>query len=266
VKVVAGNSPAILIAAVMMLAPIAAHAEGAWSGDVPAKARSLAERGRMLHDAGDYANAIVAFTQAYVIAPSPALLFNLAQSYHLLGDCDDAALMYRRYLATKPTAEGRVLAESHLANIERCIHKLSLHIPVETATGVLVAPKPDPLAKATVVATPPPKAQIEKDIGVGLVLGGSVALAVAGYYAVQAHSAANDVDALYARGATWDEIAPIDSRGRSAATNARLFGGGAAIGIGAGVALYLLGRHSEQVPVTVAPTGRGVEVSMLWAF
>jgi tetratricopeptide (TPR) repeat protein len=261
-----GSCPAILIAAVMMLAPIAARAEGAWQGDVPAKARSLAERGRLLHDAGDYANAIVAFTQAYVIAPSPALLFNLAQAYRLLGDCDDAALMYRRYLATKPSPEGRALAELHLANVERCIRKLSLHIPVETSNGVMVASKPDPLATAAVVSAPSHKAQIEKDIGVGLVLGGSVALVAAGYYAVQAHSAANQVDALYAKGANWEDIAPIDSRGRSAATNARLFGGGAALGIGVGVALYLLGRHSEHIPVTVVPTSHGADVSMLWAF
>jgi tetratricopeptide (TPR) repeat protein len=266
VKSGSANARAIVVATAMMLSPTLAWAENAWSGEVPAKARSLAERGRAFHDSGDYANAIIAFTQAYVIAPSPALLFNLAQAYRLQGNCDDAALMYRRYIATNPSPEGRALAEGHLANMERCIHKLSLHIPVETATGVMVAPKPDPLAKATAIASPSPKAQIEKDIGIGLVLGGSVALAVAGYYAVQAHSAANDVDALYARGATWNEIAPIDSRGRAAATNARLFGGGAAIGIGTGVALYLLGRHSEQVPVTVAPTGRGVEVSMLWAF
>ena len=35
------------------------------------------------------------------------LLFNLAQAYRLQGNCDDAALMYRRYLATNPGVEQR---------------------------------------------------------------------------------------------------------------------------------------------------------------
>src|SRR5262245_12927006 len=121
---------AIAVAIAPILAPIAAAADSAAPGAVPAKARTLAERGRASHDAGDYASAIAAFTQAYVIAPSPALLFNLAQAYRLQGDCEDAALMYRRYLATNPSPEGRALAEMHLASVERCIHMLSLHIPV----------------------------------------------------------------------------------------------------------------------------------------
>ena len=74
--------------------------------EVPAKARALAERGRADHDRGDYGAAIAEFTEAYALAPSPALLFNLAQAYRLAGRCDDAALMYRRYLTGDP-APGR---------------------------------------------------------------------------------------------------------------------------------------------------------------
>src|SRR5215470_17918444 len=113
-----------VLAALALAAPAEVRADNAWSGAVPAKARALAERGRALHDAGDYASAITAFTQAYVIAPSPALLFNLAQAYRLQGDCEDASLMYRRYLASSPSAEERALAESQLAAVERCMHKL----------------------------------------------------------------------------------------------------------------------------------------------
>jgi len=89
---------------------------------IPQKARLLAERGRALHDAGDYGNAIIAFKEAYVIAPSSGLLFNLAQAYRLQGNCDDAALMYRRYLDTAPSRDGRALAVGHLVTVERCAH------------------------------------------------------------------------------------------------------------------------------------------------
>jgi len=248
----------------MVVAPIAWA--DSWSGQVPAKARALAERGRKLHDAGDYANAIAAFTQAYAMAPSPALLFNLAQAYRLQGDCDDAALMYRRYLATNPGLERSALAESQLANMERCIHKLALHIPVETAAGAAVPPPPVEITAAADPSGPSHKARIEKDVGVGLMAGGSVALALTAYYAVKAHNASNDVAAAYARGAHWPEVAPIDARGKTAARHAQIAGGGAALGIAGGVAMYLLGRHHEAAPVAIATTGHGVELSMSWAF
>lgn len=266
----ASSGPAILVAAAVIAIPPAARAEGSWSGEVPAKARSLAERGRQLHDAGDYAAAITAFTQAYVIAPSPALLFNLAQAYRLQGNCDDAALMYRRYLATSPTPEGRVLAEAHLATVERCLRKLSLNIPVETPQGIVIKPRSGSLM-ASEASEPGPGgsrlAQFEKDVGVGLMLGGTVVLGLAGYYAIEAHSAAGEVAAAYEKGAKWKDVAPIDSRGKSAAANAKLLGGGGAIGVAGGVALYLLGRHTERRTLpTVTPTGRGVAVNMSWAF
>jgi len=201
-----------------------------------------------------------------VIAPNPALLFNLAQAYRLQGNCDDAALMYRRYLATNPDPEQRALAEFHLAAVERCVHKLALHIPVETASGhVITAPPPQPLLVAAPVPTSS-RAQIEKDIGIGLVLGGGVSLAVAAYYAVQAHDAADEVAAGYAQGAKWKDIAATDARGRSAATTAKVFGTGGALGLAGGIVTYLIGRHNEQPPVTIATTRHGVAIGARWAF
>jgi tetratricopeptide repeat protein len=258
----------ILAAIVAAIAPViaATPARGdAMPGDpVPAKARTLANRGRAAHDAGDYTAAIAAFTQAYVIAPSPALLFNLAQAYRLQGNCDDAALMYRRYLATNPGAEQRLLAEAHLASVERCLHKLALHIPVETASGRPIAA---PAASAIALAAPVSRrAQIEQDIGLGLAIGGGVSLAVAAYYAVQAHEAETDVGAAFARGGRWSDIAPNDARGKSAATAARWFGAGGALGVASGIVTYLIGRRDEGPPLTVATTRHGVEFGVRWAY
>ena len=260
-------SASALVAIALAVVPLPALADNAWSGGVPAKARALAERGRASHDAGDYAAAIAAFTQAYVMAPSPALLFNLAQAYRLQGDCDDAALMYRRYLATNPSPEGRALAEMHLASVERCIHMLSLHIPVESPSGRIVAPAPrEKLAAALVAPAPSRKAAIEKDVGIGLAIGGSVAIAAAAYYAVVAHNAANDVAEAYAKGAKWKDVAATDERGKTASSRAKLLGAGGAIGIAGGIVTYLIGQHTESAPVTVATTRQGVEVGMSWAF
>ncbi|HEU4730943.1 MAG TPA: tetratricopeptide repeat protein [Kofleriaceae bacterium] len=259
-----------LAAVALAVAPATARGDNAWSGNIPAKARALADRGRAYHDAGDYAAAIAAFTQAYVIAPSPALLFNLAQAYRLQGSCDDAALMYQRYLATNPSPEGRALAQTHLASVERCMHKLALHIPLEDTPVQLAIPIP-PAPIAVTKAAPPVsrKAQLEKDIGIGLGLGGSIAVATAVYFTIQAHDAENEVAAAYSRGDKWKDIAPIDERGKTAAADARIFGIGGALGLASGVTLYLLGRHTERAarPVmSVTPTSHGAEASVRWRF
>jgi tetratricopeptide (TPR) repeat protein len=237
------------------------------NASIPAKARALADRGRAFHDAGDYPRAIAAFTQAYVIAPSPALLFNLAQAYRLQGNCDDAALMYRRYLAARPDPEQRALAELHLASVERCLHKIALHIPVETASGRLIVPlAPDALVSPAPAPVVSHRAQLEKNIGTGLAIAGGVSLGIAAYYAVQAHDASDDVAAAYAQGGKWKDVASIDERGKSAATMAKLFGAGGAVGVVGGIVTYLIGRHDEQPPVTVATTRHGVSVGVRWAF
>jgi hypothetical protein len=255
---------ATFLAAALALAPLAAHGDAT---EIPAKARTLAERGRAFHDAGDYPDAITAFTQAYVIAPSPALLFNLAQAYRLQGNCDDAALMYRRYLSTNPEPDQRALAETHLANVERCLHKLALHIPVETGTGRAIVPAASSAAFAARTSPAIPyRAQLEKDVGIGLMIGGSASLAIAAYYAVQAHDAADEVAAAYAKGAKWKDVAPIDARGKSAATAAKVFGAGGAVGVAGGIVSYLMGRRDEHPPVTVATTRHGIAVGVRWAF
>jgi tetratricopeptide (TPR) repeat protein len=253
----------------LTIAPLPARGDAPSSDSIPeripAKARTLADRGRAAHDAGDYPAAIAAFTQAYVIAPSPALLFNLAQAYRLQGNCDDAALMYRRYLATSPGPEQRALAETHLASVERCLHKLALHIPVETASGRVIVPAAQPAA-STAAAPASRRGQIEQDVGLGLAIGGGVSLAVAAYYAIQAHEAENDVGAAFARGGRWADIAPIDARGKSASTTATWFGAGGALGLAGGIVTYLIGRRDEGPPLTVATSRNGLQLGVRWAY
>jgi tetratricopeptide (TPR) repeat protein len=258
-----------LLVAVTLAAPATARADEIASS-VPAKARSLAEKGRAAHDRGDYNGAIVAFTQAYAMAPAPALLFNMAQAYRLQGNCDDAALMYRRYLDTNPGPEARALAEGHLANVERCMHKIALGIPVATPAVAVASPSPSrSLGATTRVERPSNKADLEKDIGMGLVIGGGASLAVAGFYALRAHTASNDVADAYKKGGKWKDIQPLDERGKSASTRAWLFGAGGAIGVAAGVVTYLVGRHTERTSgrtFAVVPTAHGLEAGMSWAF
>jgi tetratricopeptide (TPR) repeat protein len=209
--------------------------------DVPARARALAEHGRICHDRGDYPAAIAAFTEAYVLAPSPALLFDVAQAYRLAGHCDDAAVMYRRYLATDPEPDARALAETQLRAVERC-----------TPAAIASQPRADP-------------GRTKKEVGAALGIGGGLALAGAIYYALQAHDASDQVTATYAKGGAWSSIRDVDANGQHAATMAEVFGATGAIALGAGVALYYAGVRDSRA-ITIVPHTDGAEVHATWHF
>jgi tetratricopeptide (TPR) repeat protein len=254
--------------AVLALATGTAHAGEPGRPDViPQKARALADRGRAFHDAGDYPNAIIAFKEAYVMAPSPGLLFNLAQAYRLQGNCDDAALMYRRYINTGPSSEARGIAEAHLGSVERCVQKRALNIPVDESVGPAPTPgAPDGslFVSDSKAAT---RAELQKDIGIGLAIGGGIAMAAAIYYAFDAHSAATSIEDAYAHGAKWKDVAPIDQRGERSARLAKICGVGGGIAIAGGVALYVIGKRTERLaPIALVPTKHGAEVSVAWRF
>jgi len=238
---------------------------------IPDKARKLAERGRELHGKGDYALAIIAFKEAYVLAPSPGLLFNLAQAYRLQGNCDDAALMYRRFIATNPDPDARAIAEAHLATMDRCIAKRGLNLPMDESMAYLKVPPPEDKTLA-ILESPkaaPPSRRLQKLIGLGIAGAGGIALGTAGVFEYRAYQAQQDVEARYAAGDKWKNIAPIAERGERSASYARAFAIGGGVAAIAGVTVYLLGQRAERnafVPVSVTPAKRGAEVSLAWQF
>jgi len=250
---------AIVVVGLLLLAVRSAYAA---PGSVPDKARQLADKGRTSHEAGDYGAAISAYTEAYAIAPSPALLFNLAQAYRLRGSCDDAALMYRRYLDTAPGPDARMIAEGHLATVERCAHKIALSIPLDAEERAAVPV----VAKQQDIAREEPGLLTQR-IGIALVVGGGLALAGATYYALDARSAEADVEDGYQMGGNGRDLAPIDARGERSAKLATWLGiGGGALVVG-GVTTYLLGRRAERaMPIAFAPRKGGAEVSFAWRF
>lgn len=247
----------------LLAAALAARAAQAGTDDVPAKARALADEGRAAHTAGDYPRAIAAFEAAYVIAPSGALLFNLAQDYRLSGDCDDAVLMYKRFLATDPDPQTQALAREHLAAVEQCAHHPDPRKVVAQAsyTGVALPrlPPPQKLDDPTAAHT---------TLELGLAIAGSAALGVALVYGVDAHSAAKDVETFYAHGGTWKQIAATDARGHRDVEIAAVLGIGGALAIGSAAALYLYDHHhKERAQIAVAPDPRGgAHAGVTWHF
>lgn len=257
---------ALLIAtALLVVAPTVGAAE-ALQQSVPDKARKLAERGRQLHDRGDYPRAIAAFKEAYVIAPSPALLFNLAQAYRLQGNCEDASLMYKRFLDEDLPEANRAIAQTHLHTVERCIAKRSLGLPMDDHAAYLAsAPAPAP-SEALFVDGPPPGTR-KKQLGTGLVIGGGVALAGALYFGIQAASDAAAVEEAVANGARWKDVADRDAAGHRHAGYAKVLGVGGALAAAGGVTLYVLGkREARAASFAVVPTKSGAQVTVGWRF
>jgi hypothetical protein len=95
------------------------------AADHEAEGRALFESGVKSYQKGEYAAAIVAFSEAYRITKRPGLLFSLAQAFrrsyektleptHLA----EAVKYYERYLATDASGERRAEAASWLRKLE----------------------------------------------------------------------------------------------------------------------------------------------------
>jgi len=267
-----------LVYAVLALALSAASAfadsfvdEGAGM-PVPEKARLLADRGRQLQRDGKFAEALEAYKAAYVLAPSPGLLFNLAQAYRLNGDCDDAAWMYKRFLETDPRDDLRALVNDHLQKLASCTHlgfRTNLDVPQREAKAMPSQPSRDGAVVATTPAAVPDvsRARSEQHAGEYLMIGGGVGLAVAAVFAVDAHLAANEVADAYASGVRNPDVRSLDDRGHrdDAITAIAGISGGAALITGA--VLYGVGVHSERAQhLAVVPRRDGAEVKVAWQF
>lgn len=265
-----------------LLAAQSAYADNALRPDkIPAKAKELATRGRVHHDAGDYTAAVAAFKEAYVLAPSPGLLFNIAQAYRLAGNCDEAAWMYRRFLDTNPTGTNRNLAEQHLSVVEKCGSgglrmmvippKLAVKVPeprgaaLGASLGVAAVGgeqelrlHDDPQAN---------RARTYKKYGIVVGAAGGAALLGAGIFALQARDAAQTVEDTYKKGGKWADVREDDARGQRDATYAKVLGVSGGIAVASGAILYAIGRHYESdKQLAVTPTKNGAQVSLSWGF
>lgn len=257
---------AVLAAALLAASGLPAHADNALRPErIPNKARELADKGRAAHEAGDYATAIAAFKEAYVLAPSPGLLFNIAQAYRLAGNCDEAAWMYRRFLDTNPIGGHRRLAESQLAVVEKC------------GTGGLrvTAPEPRrddarvPEASLALTADLPAggRSATLKKLGIGTAIGGGMLLAGAAVFALDAHDASSTVEDTYKHGGKGSDVKDVEARGKRSATLATGLGIGGGIAVATGAVLYAVGHHYEPAQhVAVTPTTHGAQVSLSWVF
>jgi len=237
---------------------------------IPEKARFLADRGRQLQRDGKFAEALEAYKAAYVLAPSPGLLFNLAQAYRLNGDCDDAAWMYHRFLDTDPRDDLRNLVNDHLAKLQACMHvgfRTQIETPTVPALGKVKVIEPSQPVRVAEPVDEPTNGNREQQVGTYVMIGGGVALAVAAGFAFEAHSASNDVADAYHGGTRTADVRSIYDRGQRDATIATVAGITSGAALITGAVLYGLGRRDERAQhVSVVPHPGGGEVRLAWRF
>ncbi len=111
---------ALVIAALSLAGPRVASAQASTSAPSPsvetrARARDAYARGQRLFEAGQYAEAQVAFEEAYALVPNPVVLLGVASAQERRGQPAAARATLERYLAEAPNARDRAEIEARVA-------------------------------------------------------------------------------------------------------------------------------------------------------
>ena len=119
-------------------------------------ARKRWEQGTTAYNLGRFEVAINHFERAYEYHPSPAFLFNIAQCYRQMDDCERAVFFYKRYLSARPKASNRAEVQSRISELERRCSE-QREIPKRPPTGT-ESPEVSALAAGETELTSPPLA------------------------------------------------------------------------------------------------------------
>jgi tetratricopeptide (TPR) repeat protein len=178
----------ILLVLAIVVAPLAARAdtpEPPWNPE----AKKHYDRGTMHYNMGEYDEAITEFKEAYRAEMRPTILWAIASSQRLKGDCKSAIRTYEAFIRSKPTEEG---AQKALAKIDECKVQLDAEakkaqLDAETRQKQEPAPKVDTRVKEPVAPPSPPPVKVTRRgswtlghvlvwSGAAIAVGGGVAL------------------------------------------------------------------------------------------
>lgn len=239
----------LAVAAVLAARPVFA--------DDAARAKAADRSARAHYAAHEYDAAIADYQAAYRAMPEPLFLFDIAQAYRQLHDCDHALELYREYLHLLPRADNHQLVERFVDEMTAC----STPEPEPELDAVEPAPArstpPPPPA-----GTPPFSTRTIRLAGITSAALGAVLIGTAVYFSNQASEESEALETACARGCSGASVAGIDSAGRDADHDAiaTYVLGGAALAAGAAAIVWTVFRAPGEPPV-VAPTSGGATVS-----
>jgi tetratricopeptide (TPR) repeat protein len=142
---------------------------------VTTAARQHFELGRALFKQGRYQQALKEFESGYQMVPKPQFLLNMGQAHRHLGEFDEAARMYERFLAEAPSDDpDRPAVNDLLAEVRRELDKRKPP-PQTSEPKIAIEPKiaPEKIDQPALVVTPPPpeKKKSRTPLIVGVVVG-----------------------------------------------------------------------------------------------
>lgn len=242
-----------------------------------AKAKAAYEKGLGHYNLGEFDLAIAAFKEAYAISNAPGLLFNVAQSYRLKKDYEQASYFYTTYLRLKPEAANRADVEARLEEMEKMIEeqkKLQNSPPSGTLSpdGSVSSKEPTVTTVVNQPVAPTPEGGVPPAtlMTAGLATGGAgAALLITGViFGSLASSAQSDIEDLQAMGGVWDADAQSKydaGKRNNAIAIITYIAGGAALATGG--TLYVLGMmKKKRMSASVSPSAAGTTASISWAF
>jgi tetratricopeptide (TPR) repeat protein len=236
--------------------------------DRVARARQLSDEGRALFDRTLYAEAIAAFKASYALEPKARLWFNIGLAYRRLGDCDQALVFYRRYLAEEPDAFNRARVEDRITEMQACSRAPEQAAPPEPARVPAATPSSPP-APATAAATSV-EATARPRRGHRLVVAGAVvaaagvaSLATAVGLSVDAMHTSNTITRLFHDGGDWTAAdAQTLARGRNDNIAAGVLYGVGGAALASSVVLLALARRAARAPrIALVPSPNGAVVA-----
>lgn len=247
------------------------------------------QRGLKAYKAREYASARAEFLRAYDLRPEPIILFNIAQTYRLELNSEEALAYYKRFLAESKIAEAlRKEAQSYVASLEAELaeraseNKLYPVVRPTDRDGTPVAvpippmdrPPPTsprlpsdaaPSTRADAVTGAPGGVwSTKRKIAVGTATTGVLALAAGAILGSSARSRENDAHALCGDPQlTCDASAHANDllrSGHNLAIDANIaFGAAAVATIAAGV-LWFTGAPESHPRVAVVPAASSGQV------
>jgi tetratricopeptide (TPR) repeat protein len=244
-----------------------------------AAARALYEKGLSHYNLGEFDQAIKAFKEAYAISQAPGLLFNVAQSYRLKKDYEQATYFYQTYLRLKPDAPNRADVEERLKEMQEAIEeqkKLGAKPPIGTVTpeGTLVT------TTTTTTTTGPSRQPEQPVVAEGVknqslitagyaTAGAGAALVVTGLvFGRMAKSAEQDLERLGTTNGTWtqaqQDLYDTGKRNNTIAIISFIAGGAA---IATGATLWVLGNQKQPASTLAIDVSKsGTSFAVGWGF
>ena len=136
---------AALLALALGLSPQAFAAE---VRNPKAEAKAEVSKAQLHYKLGRFEDALAAYTRAYELFNSPALLFNIGQCHKNLKNYERAIFFFEGYLREERSPEKRALAEELVESSRAELQRQRLEPPPPTAVATAPArpPSPEPAA------------------------------------------------------------------------------------------------------------------------